>query len=478
MSRILNFLSSFDLFSVQFTPSIFKADKFEYKTIIGALMSIGIMAISLLYAIYISYQWLSFQFLAVITQEISTLDSNRIIELDHIQFTFQSVSGVLNPLQKNNTILNPILRHMNNSEHTLIQDYIDEENKRLIPKLMMDTNSDLYITFSNCNQSLFDEFQCASQNDIDEFQNQQGNEIWILINFSVINPSTFKKHQFKKHFTISLDNKQCITQRLQFQASQYLLSSNFLYRDFKEDYGFGDVAAITYVNSLDYCAKSYQRSDTYAVIDITMDDKLTIQMFQYPVIGQVLAQIGSIVSVLFMIQFIIVEINRKFMLDDIIKQILVYYYPEVEQIKIQKSCFGQIKQVVINKKLINVQSYKEFMKSMRQKIEVKLSYTNLLYEISKMQQMILQFVNRDQILELHQQHIKLPFKEQDEQFHIMVTDSCRMDPSSRKIYPIDNTTQNTVYSQQLNSKFNEFDIDIFSLSHQPQLDKLEIKDIS
>ena len=60
MNRILNFLSSFDLFSVQFTPSFIKADKFEYKTLIGAVMSILIMLISFIYAIYISYQWLSF----------------------------------------------------------------------------------------------------------------------------------------------------------------------------------------------------------------------------------------------------------------------------------------------------------------------------------------------------------------------------------------------------------------------------------
>ena len=171
MSRLLNFLSSFDLFSVSFTPSIFKADKFQYKSIIGALLSLGIMSISLLYTIYILYQWFSFQFLAIITQEISTIDQNRIIELDHIQFTFQSNDDGLNPLQKNNTILNPILRHVNNSEHTLIQEFIDEENKRLIPKLVMDLNSDLHITFSKCNQSLSDQFKCATQKDIDNFWN-------------------------------------------------------------------------------------------------------------------------------------------------------------------------------------------------------------------------------------------------------------------------------------------------------------------
>ena len=84
MSRLLNFLSSFDLFSVSFTPSIFKADKFQYKSIIGALLSIGIMSVSLLYTIYILYQWFSFQFMAIITSEISTIDDKRIIELDHI----------------------------------------------------------------------------------------------------------------------------------------------------------------------------------------------------------------------------------------------------------------------------------------------------------------------------------------------------------------------------------------------------------
>ena len=52
---------------------------------------------------------------------------------------------------------------MNSTEHTLIQQFIDEDNNRLIPKLFMDSDSDLYITFSKCNQSLSDQFTCANQ---------------------------------------------------------------------------------------------------------------------------------------------------------------------------------------------------------------------------------------------------------------------------------------------------------------------------
>ena len=56
---------------------------------------------------------------------------------------------IINPNQINNTILNPVLRH--NSDHSLMKEFIDEENKSLIPKLMMDKNSNLYITSSKCN---------------------------------------------------------------------------------------------------------------------------------------------------------------------------------------------------------------------------------------------------------------------------------------------------------------------------------------
>ncbi|KAM3133455.1 hypothetical protein pb186bvf_014459 [Paramecium bursaria] len=449
MNSILSCLSRFDLFSVSFTPSISRSDKFEYKTIIGAIMSLAIMGISIIYTIYILYLWFSFQFLPVITQEVSIIDDKSQIHIDYISFkSYSNYVQDINPFQKNSTILNPILLlNSDNNNYTLLQEFINGEGF-LSPNLTMNSQTVFYLTFSKCNQSLSDEYTCASEEQVQDFYQQQGNELWIEVNFSVINPSTFQQQTFQRDFTISLEQQQCIIQRLQFQPTLFQVSNSFLFVDFDSKYGFGDAISQTYVNSLDYYKQQYQRDGVVAAIYMAMDKKLTKQRFQYPLIAEVFAQIGSIISFLFIIQYLVQYINRKFMIEELLRQITQQYYAELQNLKISKSFMGGIQKVMLNEKQIDKDSYLKFIKSINQRFELKLSYINLLYEISRIQLMILQISNRDQILSSHQQFLRLPIKEYDDQLYLQghEIDDSKIVPT---INQCDNLQLNNLDSQVL-----------------------------
>ena len=51
-------------------------------------------------------------------------------------------------------------------------------------------------------------------------------------------------------------------------------------------------------------------------------------IFDYPKAGDLLANIGSIVSVLFMMKYVIIFLNEYFVNEKVIKDLINIYYPE------------------------------------------------------------------------------------------------------------------------------------------------------
>lgn len=61
------------------------------------------------------------------------------------------------------------------------------------------------------------------------------------------------------------------------------------------------------------------------------------------------------------------------------------YYPEFKNIKITKNILGKIKKIEKNGKLLDLKSFLETYKRLRKIGETKLSFSNSLYEISRLQ---------------------------------------------------------------------------------------------
>lgn len=58
-------------------------------------------------------------------------------------------------------------------------------------------------------------------------------------------------------------------------------------------------------------------------------DSLKVESMAYPKISEILAQIGSIVSLLFMIKYIIIQINHWSLRKETLNFFIQQYYPEI-----------------------------------------------------------------------------------------------------------------------------------------------------
>ncbi|KAM3131209.1 hypothetical protein pb186bvf_016667 [Paramecium bursaria] len=456
-------LSNLDLFNVPFTPSLSKADRFQYKTRTGALISLIIVILSIIYSIYILYQWLSFEFLAKVTQQSSIIENDRVIELENIDFKLYSWNkDTINPFDTKKNVLSPYLISNNNlSSYTSLYQFVNDDEYKFSPQLSLSYQSEFYILFQICNET--GDYICASKDEIEQFFNQQGNEIWIFMNFKVVNPTSFKTETYTRYYTMSIDKNQCLTQRLQLQPYRFELSSSYFFNDFSYQYAYGDTIQQTYVNSLNYCSKTYQQKDVIGVVYFAVDQKLTVQKYQYPQIGEVFAQIGSIVSVLFVIQYIMIEFNRKYMIEELLSQLILQYYPEMSQYVVKKGVFGQIQKVIHKSKQIDIQSYKIFMKDVQSKLEIKLSYVNLLYEVSRMQFLLQTFMPRQNLYKSHALGIKVKYRE-EAKLHIILDNHTKSLSNEEMLASHNNQIDNQFYQQS--------DINILSLDQKEKADLL------
>ncbi|CAD8172851.1 unnamed protein product [Paramecium pentaurelia] len=419
--KIFKILKSMDVFGAALFQRVDQNAQI-YKSIFGGVISLLIFSSSLAYTIWEFYKWNTYQLNPKIStflyaSDFSLLDQNYgIVKINYWKDNIDTID----PFE--NRILIPLISYTENYivVDTQVLKFSNETsyngNQFLIPQMKLGfsqingslmTTSEMYIYFVKCSEELLNENEkCASQEIIDDFFKQPLNTIVMQIHYNQLNSKDASIEQSVQEFLIQVEQENCYTLNTYLQTTHYEVRNQFL---FGEPYYYEFVNGVQIqpqTNSLHYCKQAFGY-ETYSVIYIEMKGNQFKTILEYPNIADILANIGSIVSVLFMVRFIIIQLNSYFLHQQVISDLISFYYPQFQHIKIFKNWRFQIIKVQLKNEQIDIREYEQFYRNIKGQMELKMTLLNILYEISRLYFLIRSIKIREEIERSHQIGISL-----------------------------------------------------------------------
>ncbi|CAD8090285.1 unnamed protein product [Paramecium primaurelia] len=417
MKKFSNSLRKIDFFSVTYTPAISDGLTYNHSSVLGGIISLIIGILSLIYCIYYMYMWWSYSLLPKVTEDINnfTEDSNFGFLNNHMQVTAYDINGksTINPFKRDEIVVLPLLLDLDNGLNwePLISSIT--EDQVLDINFKMSKDKQYMILFTLCREEyLIEDYQCASEEVKQSYFNQMGNTLYTDVEFTTINPSTFEPQQFYRTypFYVHSNAEMCSSITLHYQMNHYQIDKAFLFSTGVEEQNYIS-------NSLNYpqyamknYCDQYFMPNTYGAFWVLFQQQYHTIQIGYPSISEVFAAIGSIISILFSVKYVITLLNltqmRQSILDDIMRQ----YYPEIKQFRIIKNLWGKIISVKFQGVQVEIPSYLAFQKQIHSQMACKLNYKNLLYEMSRFQFILMSFKRRHEIERFHHVGIKVPIQ--------------------------------------------------------------------
>ncbi|CAD8145084.1 unnamed protein product [Paramecium pentaurelia] len=424
------FLRNADFFGTPFLQQINQKQSL-YQSAIGGFITLIIFSSSLSYAIWILYQWQTNQFNPKISQSLYVSDFKQIdFNYDIVKIYFWKFEErFIDPFEEK--VLLPVISYMQSDGSTTVRlikmsnEATIDGNIYIIPKLHFGEqyyNGNVYIStdatilFIKCQQEyLEDGEQCANQEKSDQFFSQPFNVITTEITYKSIDSNNGQIKTSTQDYYFQVEPTNCYTLNIFLQSNLYEVRDYFLFGQPKLNEYINGAFIQTQTNTFNYCKQAY-RNDAVGVVYLIMQGHQIKTIYEYPHAGDLLANIGSIVSLLFMIKYIIILLNQHFLQENLIHSIIRMYYPQFKNVKIFRNWKFNINKVSIGEKYVDVNQFKVFYDKTVQKAENKLSYLNLLYEISRLYFLIRSSNSRDQIRKSHQIGIRMSFLQDLEGF--------------------------------------------------------------
>ncbi|CAK92389.1 unnamed protein product (macronuclear) [Paramecium tetraurelia] len=414
--KIFNILKQLDLFGAQLFQRV-DQDSQIYKSIFGGIISLLIFSSSLAYAFWEFYRWNTYQLnpkisTSLYASDFSLLDQNYgIIKINYWKDNIDAID----PFEKR--ILIPMISYTENYivVDTQILKFSNETsyngNQFLIPQMKLGfsqingslmTTSEMYIYFVKCSEELLSEDEkCASQDIIDDFFKQPLNTIVMQIHYNQLNSKDASIQQSVQEFLIQVEKESCYTLNTYLQTTYYDVRNSFLFGQPNYYEFVNGVQIQPQTNSVSYCKQAFGY-ETYSVIYIQMKGNQVKTILEYPTVGDILANIGSIVSVLFMARFIINSMNSYFLHQQVIRDLISFYYPQFQDIKIIRNWKFQIKKVQLKNEVIDSKEFQEFYRNIKSQMELKMTLSNIIYEISRLYLLVRSNKLREEIERCHQ----------------------------------------------------------------------------
>ncbi|CAD8102904.1 unnamed protein product [Paramecium sonneborni] len=468
MSSLVKHIKKIDFFGAPLVQHIDKEQSI-YKSILGGIITFLICSVSLFYTVWVIYLWHTNQFSPKISSSVyvsnfSLLDFN----YDLIKLCFYKYDeNMIDPFETK--VLLPLITYTENYTYTetkllsLSNETSYYGNKFIIPQIRLGftnfnniliTTSETYIQIVRCTPELLVEGeQCASEEISNKFFSQAQNIIIMQIKYKQINSQDGSIESSIQEFFVSIEQLNCYTLNTFLQSSFYEVKDSILFGSPKQLEYVNGALIQPQTNTIQYCKQAFG-VETYASLYVVMKGNQIKTILEYPNAGDLLANIGSIVSLLFMFRHIIVFFNSYFLNEKIIHDMITYYYPQFSKLQIQKNWKNDIIKVTLQHQQLDLNEYKKFYKDIRLKIETKLTYVNMLYEISRMYILIRSNKPQSDIKKCHSIGVKLG--------HLRLT-TLAIDPLS-KVEPHS--------KEQEDQTLNDEDIGILSLQERKKQFKI------
>ncbi|KAM3141451.1 hypothetical protein pb186bvf_006569 [Paramecium bursaria] len=401
---IENLITQIDAFGVPI--QLRYKNKTQYQSMIGGIFSLIIYGTSLAYAIMVLAQWNSGNILAKTQTQTTTIEQT-IIELEKGFFQigiFNASKNDINPFRNESNIILPLLIGLVNTEYmqpipifsSSIKSYYDNSTRDIIQLNKMNLSfsrtsgfaqRQYFLVLVKCTQQyIAGHGTCASDDEINNYINNLPGILDLTINIKQFNPFTQSFDQITKSQYLAIENISSLYTQIQFQVTKMSLNVGFL---------FDSIQNYTFINNYEInnqlVTKQYSHKllnqDTLAIIFLRLDTLQIESQVVYPKIGEIFAQIGSIVQMLLMTKIIFTKLNTKFLEKEIKTRILQIYYSN------QKKTTNKVETIECQNKINNNQLDKDSFK----RLEVKFDLLNIIYQIITLQQLLQEFNDLDKL---------------------------------------------------------------------------------
>ncbi|CAD8052294.1 unnamed protein product [Paramecium sonneborni] len=253
------------------------------------------------------------------------------------------------------------------------------------------------LVFIKCNQTLLTGNQtCANEKEIEDFFTSAVNYMVFQISLKQFNSKTEQFEFVKKAFYFSIDKAIATQGQILLKQAEAFIDNGIILGSTVKQTFVQDIQILTTSSSLNLWHQILG-FDSYFNMIFRLDPVSQNIQISYPKLGEVLAQVGSIVNVLMLLKYIILFYNEKLLENSFIDQVLSFYFIDYIQLKNSKE----------NKN-------KKFCSLLVEQAQKKLVYINIIYEISRIQLFLQNQFGRKKVLESHQMGILLQSPNQNQ----------------------------------------------------------------
>ncbi|CAD8081420.1 unnamed protein product [Paramecium sonneborni] len=423
MQKILNNFEKLDIFGVPICL-LTNQENEKFQSKIGGIATVLVSSLSLVYFFYVFILWNTNKLAPTISSKQEILDYAEFsLEESLIEIQLQDFTGDVDPFQKENNIITPLL-------FTFLNTTIEDEpialfsnqnlpyrivltNITLVLNSMFNQDNNNYqqqrqysLVFAKCSKDYANlGIQCADENTINNYLSKFHGFLFLTIYLSKLNIHTKEFEQFKKQYYTGFDTNKPFYSQIMLKQQKTIIDDGILFNNY-EHYNFlnnyelisqetDKIFAQNVVNSV---SKFNYQFESYGNYLFRIDNISVQEEIVYPKLGQVLAQIGSIIQLIFLLKHLILYYNNQLLENLLLESIVKMYYPEIKELK--TNFINQIQKYNENDYNMKIpwESFKQIHQVMLQAARKKCRLINVLYEISRIQ-FILQEKFGDQILQ-------------------------------------------------------------------------------
>ncbi|CAD8191531.1 unnamed protein product [Paramecium octaurelia] len=407
MNKFLEFIEKVDIFGVQIVLLTNNKES-SFQSRIGGLISLVLGSLSFAYTLYILVLWTENKIPPNInTKQETTGYSEFQWSEPLIFFTLSDFTSSIDPFRNQNNIITPLLYTLRNgmikeNPIALFSDSLQPNSIIISNGTLILNNGDqdehteemqeYLLVFAQCSKEYLQaDGYCADDTTIEEYTSIYHGFIDITIRLNQLNYQSNQLETFQKTYYQAFDPKRPLYTQVMLKQQETIIDDGILFTNQKSQQFLNNYEIINQEvdnrfipHAIESMSQNPFTLDISSTFLFRIDNISIVEEVSMPKLGSILAQIGSIVDIIFLMQYVAFYYNNKLLENGLFHDIVTMYYPEFKNFKpniINKFQINdEINQSQITTQILQ-QKYQTLLKGAKEKCRLN----NILYEISRIQ---------------------------------------------------------------------------------------------
>ncbi|KAM3144549.1 hypothetical protein pb186bvf_003418 [Paramecium bursaria] len=436
----MNYIKKLDSFGVVLNLNITKYDK-QYKSVLGGIATIMVYITTLIYFIYKITLWQQGQLIPKVSSQQSLIDYFNVEFQNDFPIILSAISPTFDPFDPQNAVLICQLGYYYGLDYEQVgivlptKQMTNKESSSIMPtqlKMVLNVvnvsssrpidNYSPVLIIQLCDNETASQYNITCATEDQRASLSEKLRIFLFrIKTQQFNSETQQLDPVLKEIYLNLDYYAPGFYQLIYKTTFQQVDDNLFYQNFQTRTYLSDVTLITQPISqvLMYAQYQIPYGLGMAVFQLRIDSNSINQNIIYPKLGEILADIGSIMTSLLSVGILVCIVNNYLLEDELFYNVISYYFPDYKQYDITRNLLGNIKQVKLKGKIQDLPQFNKQYEDLKQRAQEKFTFNNQLYELSRIQFILMQIVNRQVLIDSHQMGIRLQQIDDDNQSYIL-----------------------------------------------------------